>query len=158
MLALIKPSSVATRSSTRGTSCGVTVVTRTSGAVGSGGAGFREQLIASDTQIRSATKAMSLFINFTIADRKPSCRARMRRRLTVSALLTRRLQRATQNRSFNVLHHNQSFPQAVLRGRRMKFPGLYSGHRSAIAGRHSRVMRGSVSEVAARKDVSLRET
>src|SRR4029453_1029073 len=63
MLALMKPSSVATRSSTRGTSCGVTVVTRTSGAVGSGGAGFREQLIASDTQSRRAATAIGRFID-----------------------------------------------------------------------------------------------
>src|ERR1044071_6708563 len=44
MFALMNPSNVATRSSTRGTSCGSTVVTRTSGGVVSVCAGLREQL------------------------------------------------------------------------------------------------------------------
>src|SRR4029453_5507701 len=66
MLALMNPSNVATRSSTRGTSRGVTVVTRTSGAVGSGGAGFREQLIASDTQITSPAITIDRFTSLLL--------------------------------------------------------------------------------------------
>src|ERR1051325_8019184 len=49
MFALMKPSSVATRSSTRGTSRGCTVVTETSGEFGATCAGLREQLVLNDT-------------------------------------------------------------------------------------------------------------
>ena len=62
MLALMKPSKVATRSSTRGTSRGVTVVTRTSGAFGAAGAGLREQSKETATKITSAAKRRSRFI------------------------------------------------------------------------------------------------
>src|SRR6059058_5438557 len=62
MLALMNPSSVATRSSTRGTSCGATVVTRTSGAGGPTCAGLREQLHRSDSEIRMAATIVSRFI------------------------------------------------------------------------------------------------
>src|SRR6266404_6302584 len=55
MLALMKPSSVATRSRTRGTSRGCTVVTETSGAAGPAGGALREH-DANDAQI-SAHKA-----------------------------------------------------------------------------------------------------
>src|SRR4030095_15936708 len=62
MLALMKPSSVATRSSTRGTSCGVTVVTRTSGGGGPVCAGLREQA-TSAAQIRTAQTSTTRFMN-----------------------------------------------------------------------------------------------
>src|SRR5437870_13486523 len=48
MFALMKPSNVATRSSTRGTSRGCTVVTRTSGAGGPAWGALREQLDANE--------------------------------------------------------------------------------------------------------------
>src|SRR5262249_32909524 len=63
MLALMKPSSVATRSSTRGTSCGVTVVTRTSGGGGAVCACLREQAVENATQVRSAASAITRFID-----------------------------------------------------------------------------------------------
>src|ERR1700722_5514642 len=47
MFALMKPSSVATRSNTRGTSCGCTVVTETSGAAGPACGALREQAVNS---------------------------------------------------------------------------------------------------------------
>src|SRR5215212_7832098 len=62
ILAFMKPSKVATRSSTRGTSRGVTVATRTSGAFGAAGAGLREQPKETATKITSAVKRTSRFI------------------------------------------------------------------------------------------------
>src|SRR6476661_7541784 len=62
MLALMKPSNVATRSSTRGTSCGFTVVTRTSGGGGAVCAGLREQLGNDDSSISSAPTRVPRFI------------------------------------------------------------------------------------------------
>src|SRR5262245_66680917 len=62
MLALMKPSNVATRSSTRGTSCGSTVVTRTSGGAGSDCAGFREQPVKIERPIRSEATPIPGFI------------------------------------------------------------------------------------------------
>src|SRR5438477_8841296 len=50
----MKPSSVATRSSTRGTSCGFTIVTRTSGGGGAVCAGLREQSTNNEPQISVA--------------------------------------------------------------------------------------------------------
>src|SRR6266481_4540124 len=77
MLALMKPSSVATRSSTRGTSCGCTVVTRTSGAGGAACGALREQLETSKTQTEAAPTARNgcILIYGCVA---PNCRARMR--------------------------------------------------------------------------------
>src|SRR6266550_338178 len=66
MLALMKPSSVATRSSTRGTSCGLTVVTRTSGGGGAVCAGLREQLNNDDSSISSVPTRVLRFIMFII--------------------------------------------------------------------------------------------
>src|SRR5882724_9831418 len=74
MLALMNPSNVATRSSTRGTSRGVTVVTRTSGALAGAWAGLREQAVENDTQIRSAPRIESRFINLIITDCELKCR------------------------------------------------------------------------------------
>src|SRR6266480_1989203 len=54
MLALMKPSNVATRSRIRGTSSGFTVVTKTSGGGGAVCAGFREQATNSVLQISTA--------------------------------------------------------------------------------------------------------
>src|SRR6478736_785040 len=63
MLALMKPSNVATRSSTRGTSCGVTVVTRTSGGGGAVCAGLREQPPNNEHQISTAlTRTIRLIL------------------------------------------------------------------------------------------------
>src|SRR5215475_725275 len=63
MLALMKPSSVATRSSTRGTSCGWTVVTRTSGGGRAVCAGLREQPVANETAITSKATRITGFID-----------------------------------------------------------------------------------------------
>src|SRR5438045_4909006 len=64
MLALMKPSSVATRSSTRGTSRGWTVVTKTSGAAGPTCGALREQP-ANKTKISSAPDAAQVKSGFT---------------------------------------------------------------------------------------------
>src|SRR5437016_3411702 len=66
MFALMKPSSVATRSSTRGTSRGWTVVTRTSGAGGPAGVVLREQP-ANNTSIGSAPDAAIVKNRFTLS-------------------------------------------------------------------------------------------
>src|SRR6266545_2053143 len=59
----MKPSSVATRSSTRGTSCGWTVVTRTSGGGGAVCAGLREQPTNNEPQISMAlTRTIRLIL------------------------------------------------------------------------------------------------
>src|SRR5215468_7697152 len=63
MFALMKPSNVATRSSTRGTSCGSTVVTWTSGGGAAVCAGLREQLVVNETAIRSAATQITGFIS-----------------------------------------------------------------------------------------------
>src|SRR6185437_3156331 len=63
ILALMKPSSVATRSSTRGTSCGCTVVTSTSGGGAAVCAGLREQPVANETAIRSKATQITGFID-----------------------------------------------------------------------------------------------
>src|SRR5882724_581026 len=86
MLALMNPSSVATRSSTRGTSCGVTVVTSTSGGGGPVCAGLREQPAENDKQIRKVARAMSRFINFTIVDGWLKCRVQMHSLLLFASL------------------------------------------------------------------------
>jgi hypothetical protein len=64
----MKPSNVATRSSTRGTSCGLTVVTRTSGGGGAVCAGFREQLNTNSNNISRAPTRVIRFIMFIIDD------------------------------------------------------------------------------------------
>jgi hypothetical protein len=69
---------VATRSSTRGTSRGVTVVTSTSGGGGPVCAGFLEHEAMNNPQISSALRATSCFINFIMTDRELKCRAQMR--------------------------------------------------------------------------------
>src|SRR6266567_782447 len=68
MLALMKPSNVATRSRTRGTSCGLTVVTSTSGGGGPVCAGFREQLNTNGSNISSVPTRVLRFIMFIIDD------------------------------------------------------------------------------------------
>src|ERR1700757_41588 len=70
MLALMKPSNVATRSSTRGTSCGCTVVTSTSGGGGAVCAGLREQLVEIDPQNRSAARTINGFITVILSEAK----------------------------------------------------------------------------------------
>src|SRR5436190_19131230 len=62
MLALMKPSTVATRSRTRGTSCGATVVTRTSGAFGGACAGLREQPVEIVAMISSVPRTVTCFV------------------------------------------------------------------------------------------------
>src|SRR5262245_18830108 len=59
----MKPSSVATRSSTRGTSAGWTVVTKTSGGGGAVCAGLREQPVGNETAIRSEATRITGFIS-----------------------------------------------------------------------------------------------
>src|SRR5258708_6238140 len=68
MFALMKPSSVATRSRIRGTSCGFTIVTRTSGGGGAVCADFREQLNNDDSSISSVPTRVLHFIMFIIDD------------------------------------------------------------------------------------------
>src|SRR5215467_15759495 len=92
MLALMKPSNVATRSSTRGTSFGATVVTRTSAGGGPVCADLREQPVANDRPIRTAAAGRSGFIDSTIADRELYCREQMQRELPLIALLVRELE------------------------------------------------------------------
>jgi hypothetical protein len=58
----MKPSSVATRSRTRGTSSGFTVVTSTSGGGGAVCAGLREQPVGNETAIRSEATQITGFI------------------------------------------------------------------------------------------------
>src|SRR5437868_2556618 len=59
----MKPSSVATRSRTRGTSCGRTVVTRTSGGGGAVCAALREQATNNEPQISTAlTRTIRLIL------------------------------------------------------------------------------------------------
>src|SRR5205814_2179666 len=75
MLALMKPSNVATRSSTRGTSCGVTVVTCTSGGGGEVCVGLREQPRNNDPQISTAlTRTIRLILLLSLLAFR--CRAR----------------------------------------------------------------------------------
>src|SRR2546423_13087014 len=64
MLALMKPSNVATRSKIRGTSRGCTVVTSTSGAAGPACGALREQP-ANETKISSAQDAAQVKNRFT---------------------------------------------------------------------------------------------
>src|SRR4029077_1859117 len=66
MLALMKPSRVATRSSTRGTSFGVTVVTRTSGAGGAACGALREQPAVTATLTSSPTTSVTGFMLWEI--------------------------------------------------------------------------------------------
>jgi hypothetical protein len=69
ILALMKPSRVATRSSTRGTSRGVTVVTRTSGGGGPVCAGLREQAVEKTKKIKSAPNVALISIVNSAWDR-----------------------------------------------------------------------------------------
>src|SRR5919108_6617571 len=85
MFALMNPSNVATRSNTRGTSCGVTVVTSTSGGGGPVCAGLREQAVENDTHISSAARAISRFINFIMSDCELKCRAEMQQLFSMSS-------------------------------------------------------------------------
>src|SRR4029077_13621380 len=72
----MKPSSVATRSSTRGTSRGATIVTRTSGGGGAVCAGLREQPVTNDTQIRNAARTINGFITVILREAKLQCSER----------------------------------------------------------------------------------
>src|SRR6266404_957459 len=74
MLALMKPSRVATRSSTRGTSCGVTVVTRTSGTGGPACGAFREQPATNNAPTAKAATTADLF-TIGLWHFAPKCRA-----------------------------------------------------------------------------------
>src|SRR5438128_55541 len=62
IIALTNPSRVATRSFIAGTSCGFTVVTRTSGAAGETLLFLREQAKGNETRIRTAVTTVSRFI------------------------------------------------------------------------------------------------
>src|ERR1700730_4859170 len=73
MFALMKPSSVATRSKIRGTSFGVTVVTRTSGAFAATWAGLREQPESKERKITRVVRTVSCFIVY-----KVGCESRLR--------------------------------------------------------------------------------
>ena len=86
MLALMKPSSVATRSSTRGTSRGCTVVTKTSGGGGAVGAGLREQAEMIETPSRSPARVASRFIDLLSLTISWTVEPQIRRPLPVSAL------------------------------------------------------------------------
>src|SRR6266478_8234758 len=62
IIALTNPSRVATRSFITGTSCGFTVVTRTSGAAGETLVFLREQAKGNETRISAAVTTVSRFI------------------------------------------------------------------------------------------------